>query len=116
MPLKHVTGVRHVIRRGALSDDRANPSSSMYYIYILLLKNKQLYTGSTSDLRRRFFEHKQGKVKSTKKRLPVRLIHYEAYLLKDDAKRREKYLKTTEGKYFLKQQLKSLLSRIHLGE
>lgn len=29
-----------------------------------------------------------------------------------DALRREKYLKTTEGKYFLEKQLKSLLSNL----
>jgi len=88
----------------------------MYYIYILLLGNKQIYTGLTADLKRRIPEHKQGKVKSTCKRLPIKLIHYEAYLLKGDAQRREKYLKTTEGKYFLKQQLKLLLNKIYNGE
>jgi len=40
------------------------------------------------------------------------LIHYKAYLLKSDAKRREKYLKTAEGKRFLKQQIKDLLGKI----
>ena len=88
----------------------------MHYTYILLLNNKQLYTGLTSDLRRRISEHKKGKVKSTSKRLPVKLIHYEAYLIKGDAERREKYLKSSEGKYFLKQQLKLLLTKIHTGE
>ncbi len=50
-----------------------------------------------------------GKVDFTSQRLPVKLIHYEAYLLKEDAVRREKYLKTTEGKRFLKQQIRDLL-------
>ena len=82
----------------------------MCYIYILLLNNKQLYTGLTNDIKRRISEHKKGKVKSTSKRLPAKLIYYEAYLIKGDAERREKYLKSTEGKYFLKQQLKCLLN------
>ena len=64
------------------------------------------------DLKRRYKEHKYGKVKSTKHRKPLELIHYEVYKLKSDAERREKYLKTTEGKYFLKQQLKDLLATI----
>ena len=85
----------------------------MFYIYILLLSNKQLYTGFTDDLKRRIGEHKLGRVKFTSQRLPVKLIHYEAYVLKKDAQRREKYLKTTEGKRFLKQQLKELFIRIN---
>lgn len=84
----------------------------MFYVYILLLSNKQLYTGFTDDLKRRIKEHKLGKVKFTSKRLPVKLIHYESYLLKSDAQRREKYLKTTEGKRFLRQQLKDLLIKL----
>ncbi|MEA3464179.1 MAG: GIY-YIG nuclease family protein [Patescibacteria group bacterium] len=84
----------------------------MYYIYILLLNNNQLYTGSTNNLKRRIAEHKAGKVKSTNKRLPIKFIHYEAYLLKSDAERREKYLKTTEGKYFLRQQLRDLFKNL----
>ncbi|PIP26773.1 MAG: excinuclease ABC subunit C [Candidatus Moranbacteria bacterium CG_4_9_14_3_um_filter_40_7] len=87
----------------------------MYYIYILLLSNKQIYTGFTDNLKRRINEHKSGKVKFTSQRLPIKLIHYEVYLLKKDAMRREKYLKTTEGKRFLKQQLKELFIKFNIG-
>jgi putative endonuclease len=106
-------GVRPAIRQGATSDDVAN-LKNMYYIYILLLNNSQIYTGFTSDLKRRIQEHKLGKAKFTRQRLPVKLIHYEAYLLKSDAERREKYLKTTEGKRFLKQQLKELFIKLNI--
>ena len=84
----------------------------MYYIYILLLKNGDLYKGYTARLKSRIREHYLGKVKSTKNYLPIKLIHYKAYLLKKDAERREKFLKTTEGKRFLNQQLKELLKNI----
>ncbi|MFA5770957.1 MAG: GIY-YIG nuclease family protein [Patescibacteria group bacterium] len=84
----------------------------MHYVYILLLINKDIYKGSTGDLNRRIKEHKYGKVNSTKDKRPVELIHYECYKLKSDAERREKYLKTTEGKYFLKQQLKDLFENL----
>jgi len=77
----------------------------MYYVYILLLKNKKLYTGYTTDLKQRYWQHQQGEVKSTKHLRPLKLIHYEAYLLKEDAKRREKFLKTSDGKLFLRRQL-----------
>ena len=79
------------------------------YVYILLLANKQLYTGFTNNLNQRLLQHKDGKVESTKHRRPVKLIHYEVYARESDARRREKYLKTTEGKRFLKQQIRDLL-------
>ncbi len=82
----------------------------MYYVYILRLGNGQLYTGYTEDLMRRMAEHHAGKVKSTQHRQPVRLIHYEAYALGSDARRREKFLKTTEGKRLLKQQIRDILN------
>jgi len=84
----------------------------MHYIYILLLSNKQLYTGRTDDLKRRIQEHKNGKVNSTRYRRPLKIIFYEAYILKDDAVRREKFLKTSEGKLFLKRQLSTFLKSI----
>ena len=82
---------------------------SMYYIYILLLNNGNLYTGFTGDIKRRFQEHYRGKVRSTKIRRPLKLIYYEAYILKSDAERREKFLKTTEGKHLLKKQIRDIL-------
>ncbi len=53
-----------------------------------------------------------GKVKSTKHKRPLKLIHYEAYLLKSDAQRREKFLKTSEGKRFLKMQIRDFFEKI----
>lgn len=84
----------------------------MFYVYILLEKNGQLYTGFSTDLRSRIKEHNSGKVESTKDRRPLKLIHYESYLLESDARRREKYLKTTEGKRLLKQQIRDLLIKL----
>ncbi len=81
----------------------------MFYVYILLLNNQQLYTGSTSDLKRRFYQHQHGMNSSTKHKRPLELIHYESYELKSDALRREKFLKTTEGKRLLRQQIRDVL-------
>lgn len=66
-----------------------------------------MYTGSTRDLRLRFEQHKKGKVVSTKYRRPLELIYYEACLLEEDARRREKVLKSFRGKMFLRNRLKS---------
>jgi predicted GIY-YIG superfamily endonuclease len=40
-----------------------------HYVYILLLSNRQLYTGCTSDLKRRIQEHQGGHVAFTSQRL-----------------------------------------------
>ena len=83
----------------------------MYYVYILLLSNKDLYKGKTDDLKRRIPEHNRGGVESTKNFRPLKLIHYESYLLKSDADRREKFLKTTEGRRLLRQQIRDILKQ-----
>jgi len=82
----------------------------MFYTYILQsLKDKQFYTGFTNDLRRRFEKYQDGKVFSTKHRRPFKLVYYEACLNKEDAKEREKYLKTAWGKRYVKNRLRSYL-------
>lgn len=78
-----------------------------YYIYVLQsVKDSNLYVGLTSDLRKRLMEHNRGLNFSTKPYIPWELIHYEAYLDKEDAKRREKYLKSSQGARLLKRMLK----------
>ncbi len=67
----------------------------MFYVYVLHSEKDGLfYTGATSDLKARLYEHEKGKVRSTKDRLPVRLVYYEASLSQADAFQREKYLKS----------------------
>jgi len=65
----------------------------MYYVYVLKMNNNQAYIGFTTNLKKRIREHKTGKVFTTRKYLPVRLVYYECYLSEDDAKKREKMLK-----------------------
>ena len=88
--------------------------TKMFYVYFLFLNDRTVYKGITCDLKRRINEHKLGKVASTKNKRPLKLVHYEAYLLKSDAKRREKYLKTTYGRRDIKRQLSSLLKQLRL--
>jgi putative endonuclease len=85
--------------------------NTFFYIYVLRsLKDGDFYTGYTHDLRKRIDEHKKGAVFSTKHRLPVELIYYEACLSQQDATHREKYLKTAWGKRYLKVRLKHYLT------
>ena len=69
--------------------------SLMFYNYIIQSqKSRYLYTGVTNDLRKRFKQHNEGKSTWTKKRGPWNLVYYEACLNEEDARSREKYLKT----------------------
>ena len=84
---------------------------NFWYVYVLLSQNdNKFYIGSTNDLKRRVKEHQAGKNTSTSKRLPLKLIYYEAHTSKADALRREKYYKTTKGKTTLKQILRDALN------
>ena len=83
----------------------------MFYTYILKSnKDNKFYTGFTKNLKLRFEQHTKGEVKSTKTRLPLSLIYYEACLNQQDATHREKYLKTHHGKMFIRKRLKSYLT------
>ncbi len=76
-----------------------------YYIYILECNDGFWYTGYTKNLKIRIDEHNKGQVVSTKRRLPVKLIYFEGCLHQQDATKREKYLKTTYGKRYIKNRL-----------
>ena len=84
----------------------------MFYVYILLSqKDNRFYVGMTGDLKRRMAEHQHGKVESTRQRRPLQLICYEAYIYKEEAERRERFLKTSDGKKDLKKRLKESLQK-----
>ncbi len=78
----------------------------MFYVYILRsLKNKSLYIGYTTNLKKRFGEHNNGESLATKPFRPYKLIFYEAFLDRVDAKRREEYLKSGWGFRSIKKML-----------
>ena len=81
-------------------DREMNPVRPVwYYIYVLISKKTgDFYTGATANLRERVTEHSKGLVPSTKYRRPLELIYFEACLNKDDAFRRERYLKSGMSK------------------
>ena len=77
----------------------------MVYVYVLKsLKDGKLYTGVTTDLRRRMREHQSGKTQSLRGRRPLELVYSEAYTTRREALARERLFKTPEGG-ILKQQL-----------
>ena len=81
-------------------------SPVFFYTYILQsLKDGDNYIGYTNNLKKRLEEHCQGKSFATRHRRPFKLIYYEACLDEEDAKQREKYFKTTNGRRFLAKRL-----------
>ena len=82
----------------------------MFFVYVLY-DGQRIYVGFTEDVFRRLAEHKRGKVHTTKRfnKKDLKLVFYEAFAAKEDAIRREKYLKTSKGKKVLKMMLKKSL-------
>ena len=83
----------------------------MYYVYALRsLESGKLYIGFTRDLKKRYAQHRAKLSFATKSWGELKLVFYEAFLSRNDATRREKYLKTTKGKRTLRLMLKYSLS------
>ena len=82
----------------------------MYYVYVIRSqKDKHFYVGFTSDLNRRLKRHNDGLVESTRPRKPFDSVYYEACVNKQDAIRREKYLKSTYGKRYIRNRISNYL-------
>lgn len=82
----------------------------MYYVYILRsTRDKSLYIGYTTNLNKRILEHNNGLSLSTKYKRPYKLVFYEAFTNRLDAKHREIYLKSGWGFRSIKKLLKKSL-------
>jgi putative endonuclease len=76
-------------------------------VYVLQsLRDHSLYTGFTRNVKKRIILHNEGLNQSTAKLKPWTLIYYEAYIIKEDALCRERFLKSGSGKKYLDKQLK----------
>jgi putative endonuclease len=77
---------------------QANGRTNMYFVYILQsLKDKGYYVGLTSNLENRLAYHNAGRVRSTKLRIPFKLMYSERFNSRSEAREREKYLKSYKG-------------------
>ncbi|OGZ66228.1 MAG: hypothetical protein A3C58_01605 [Candidatus Staskawiczbacteria bacterium RIFCSPHIGHO2_02_FULL_34_10] len=95
----------------------------MFYIYVTQsLKDNRTYVGYTNNLERRLIEHDSGQNKSTKKRIPFKLLFSEKFETSQKAKKRELYWKNGAGRRKLKKMfndelppypLKNLSSNFH---
>jgi len=81
-----------------------------FYVYILQsIKDRGWYIGFTTDLRHRYQKHQNGEVVSTRFRRPWRLIFYECFFNKKDAKARERFLKSGFSRAQMKRALQYTL-------
>ncbi|MCU0453929.1 MAG: GIY-YIG nuclease family protein [Bacteroidetes bacterium] len=79
----------------------------MWFVYVLdsLVRN-HLYVGLTNDVDRRFGQHNDGKERTTRPYRPFRLIHVESFATRSEARLREKFLKSSTGKRWIRRQFK----------
>jgi putative endonuclease len=79
----------------------------MYTVYVIQsVIDGRLYKGFTNDLERRLNEHNQGRVKSTAKFIPWKVVYTEKANSSIEARAREKFFKSGKGREFLKKLLK----------
>ena len=67
----------------------------MYYLYLLECADKTLYTGITTDLERRLYEHNFSTLgaKYTAARRPVKLVYSEKFVDRAKASKQEYIIK-----------------------
>jgi putative endonuclease len=71
----------------------------MYFVYIIRCKDKSLYTGITTDLKRRFTEHKAGKGGHyTSAKGVVKVVYSEKHPNRSKASKREAEIKKLKRK------------------
>jgi len=81
----------------------------MYHLYILLCSDKSLYTGITTDLKRRVSEHNTSKLgaKYTSARRPVKLVYSKKFKNRSLASKAEAKIKAMKREEKLKYILKN---------
>ncbi len=70
-----------------------SPKKSPWYVYILLCKGNFLYTGITTDVKRRFKEHRNKSAKFTSYNPPLRMVYTEKAANRSAASKRESGIK-----------------------
>ena len=81
-------------------------ASNMYKVYVLKSENfGKLYVGYTEDIENRLIKHNSGSVRSTKAYRPYSLVYFEDFESKTTARKREIFLKSGQGREFLKEKL-----------
>jgi len=77
----------------------------MFFVYVIKSKIRNyIYVGLTSDLENRISQHNSGSEVTTKPYKPFELLHFEKYITRSEARKREKQLKSGYGKEWIKKE------------
>jgi len=85
----------------------------MHYVYLMeCADDKSWYIGYSANLRQRIDRHQKGDgARTTARKKHWLLVYYEAYKNEEDARGRERFLKSGAGRKYLKKQLQNYLSQ-----
>ena len=80
----------------------------MHYVYVIISEvDRRMYVGMTQDVQKRLSQHNSGHTKSTKGYMPWNIFLIEKFATREEARKREVYLKSGYGKQWLKSKLKA---------
>ena len=79
--------------------------NKLFYVYVLELQNGKKYIGQTNNLKRRLYEHANGLSPYTKKFKFKKLLYYEVFPARSEAIKRERFLKSGQGREWLKRKI-----------
>lgn len=85
-----------------------------WFLYIAKCRDNTLYTGITTDIKRREFEHNTDNklgAKSLRGKRPIHIVYYESYNTQSDARKREAAIKTWKREYKI-----NLIKRMYKNE
>ena len=95
--------VEHLLAKEDVASSSLVTRSQMITLYVLEgLATRRRYVGITNNLERRLLEHKNGTSHSGRLIGPFRLVHTESLQTYVAARAREKFLKSGQGREWLK--------------
>ncbi len=98
-------------------DDLPAPRPGVFFVYAIACQGGSYYIGHTDNIPRRWQEHVSGKAADwTKRHKPRYIAHYEEFTSREEAVAREKELKTTDGRRWLKKAIAEGRARQAGGE
>jgi putative endonuclease len=73
----------------------------MNYVYVIISKEGYQYIGSTTDIKKRIFQHQNRLAGWTKRGTDWKLVYKEEFATYSEARKREIWMKTGVGRDFL---------------
>jgi len=88
--------------------DLPAPRPNTFFVYAIACDDDSVYIGQTDNLKKRWQQHCAGNGATYfKSHTPTKIVHYEDYNSRDEAVKREHYLKTGFGRKWLKREIKA---------